>query len=221
MLGLWRLPPELRDVIYDYLFEDATTLVQVSNGSRAYVTPAIPIQQMLTSRMMYNELRQRWSDTCEVVLIGHEVQCVANLETLPNLGIVWNSLRSIKIKITSGLRYVTAREESFGGLYVEDDAWSYLPALLECCHRMPQLESLHMEVTAEGDVPDLRDLVASAVHNAEAKVVGRFMHRTADRWNQAVRIESKFIWTNHCSLECHGTFVHVTNVRHFSTFRPA
>jgi hypothetical protein len=221
MVGLWHLPLELRDVIYDHLLEDVTTLTQVPDDICAYVTPAIPLQQMLTSRMMYNELRQRWSDTCEVVLIGHEVECVASLKALPNLAIVWNSLRSIKMRITSGLGYVTARGESFGGLYVKDDTWSHLPALLECCHRIPQLESLHMEVTTEGKVRDLRNLVALTVHNTEIKVVGTNMHRSVDRWNQAVRIESKFIWMNHCSLECHATFVHVANIRHFSTFKLA
>lgn len=216
MVGLWHLPQELRDVIYDYILGDAATLTQIHDDSCAYVTPAIPLQPMLTSRMMYKELRQRWSDTYKIVLIGHEVQCVASLKALANLAIVWNSLRSLKIKITSGGGYVTAHGESFGGLYVKHDVWLHIPALLECCHGIPQLKSLYMEVTTEGSVRDLRNLVASTVHSTEANVAGMTVRRTVDRWNQAVRCESKLIWMNHRSLECHGTFVHVANIRHFS-----
>jgi hypothetical protein len=209
MVELWHLPQELRDLIYDYLLDDVATLTRISNNTCIHVKPAIPLQQMLTSRKMYNELRRRWSETSEVVVIGHGNQCVATLRSLAKLAMVWTSVRSVKISMTSGFGYMILHGDRLGTAHLKQDARSQLPELLESCRDMPQLQSLHVELKTVGVVQDLRDLVASIIQKAEPDVLDMRTSRTVDRWHQAVRMESKFVWKTPESLKCHGRFVHL------------
>jgi hypothetical protein len=209
MIGLWHLPQELRDLVYDYLLDDVATLTRISKNACVHVTPAVPVQQMLTSRKMYDELRRRWSDTSEVVVIGHGNQCVATLRSLAKLTMVWTSVRSVKISMTSGFGYMILHGDRLGAVYLKQDTRSQLPELLDSCHEMPQLQSLHVELKTVGVVQDLRDLVASIIQKAEPNFSDIRMSRSVDRWHQAVRMESKFIWSRKDCLRCEGRFVHL------------
>lgn len=205
-MTLWRLPRELRDLVYDFLLDeaDACTCPGVTTGVR--ISPAIPSNITLVSRRMRDEVQSSWTKLSKITIVGYEEFCVRVLTSLAHGHFIWKLVRNLRVDITNACSMsLTGWRES--GSYGSRDN-TQAQALLGMCLTMPRLENLQMQVTTSNTGQSSQGLDFCIVKNSGHPVQQESVFRAYDRWHRAVRTETRFSWLGTSDVVCNGTLVH-------------
>lgn len=208
-MTLWRLPRELRDLVYHFLLDegDAFSCSPVMTGVR--VSPAIPSSVTLVSRRLREEVHFSWTKLSKITIIGREEHCIHSLSLLARAHSIWKLARNVKVDMTcpQGISLV-GWSESGGdgsGRLVQARALQ----LLSMCLTMPRLESMRMQITTSNTGQSLQGVDVCIAKDLGPLVQQTSVSRTYDRWHRAVRTETKFSWIRTPDVVCSGTLVHL------------
>lgn len=212
-MTLWRLPRELRDLVYDFLLDevDAFTNRRIMTG--VYISPEIPSNVTLVSRRMRDEVHSSWTKLSKITVVGHEELCIRALTLLARRQLIWKLARNIKVDMTSPQSVSLVGWSESGG-----DGSSHLVQaralrLLSMCLTMPRLETIRMQLTTSNTRQSLKGVEFCIANNFQSLVQQNSVSRTYDRWHRAVRTETKFSWIGNPDLACNGTLIHLATER--------
>jgi hypothetical protein len=212
-MTLWRLPRELRDLVYDFLLDevDASTRPHLMAG--VCISPAIPSNATLVSRRMRDEIHSSWTKLSKITVVGREELCVHALESLACGQFIWKLARNLKIDMTSPRSVPLIGWSESGGDSTNNLVQMRALQLLSMCLTMPRLENIRMQITTANTRQTLQRVDSCIADNLGLLAQQESVSRTYDRWHQAVRMETRFSWIRTPDVVCNGTLVHLVTER--------
>lgn len=204
-MTLWRLPRELRDLVYDFLLDevDAFSCTPVMTG--VCISPAIPSSVTLVSRRLRDEVHLSWTKLSKITIIGREEHCVHALSLLARAQFIWKLARNLRVDMTSpqGVSLIGSSESR------SDSVHARASQLLGICLTMPSLESMRLQITTSNTRQSLQGVNVCSARDLGPLAQQESVSRTYDRWHRAVRTETKFSWIRTPDVVCSGTLVHL------------
>lgn len=212
-MALWRLPREVRDLVYDFLLVEVDTSTCTGLTTGICISPAFPSSITLVSQRMRAEIQYSWAKLSKITIAGRGELCIRALTLLASRQDIWKLARNLNIDVADPHSLFLRRRSESGCQGSNLDVRTRASQVLSMCMAMPHLENIRMQITTPNTKQSLQG-VESCISNSFGSLARQeSMSRKYDRWHSAVRTETKFSWTGTPNVVCTGTLVHLATER--------
>lgn len=209
-MSLLRLPQELRDLIYDHLLDGVDPDQPYPANTFIHVSPRIPTDVMLVSRGMRNDIRRWWRPLSKMVIAGQGDHCVRALSSLKRTESVAMQVKAIRVSLVYDRASGISMDDMAPIHRLHHHLAVQMRQLHQICRSMLHLQTIWLQVTTPHMTAHATDTHAHIARSLGATLQVEPTSPVHDRWHQAARTDSRFVWLRNRGDKCSGRLIHLT-----------